>query len=217
MPVFRVSFGGPLYSDVWNCNLHLASSNNDGAIFDPTGTTQSKWMMDVVGDIQKWWAASGCASSAKLAYVKANQIDPITGQYTSKTRTNLYEFPTPIAGPASGNGMPQLSLCISLLTDIKRGPAARGRFYPPSLGAYGVDTNGQVNSSTRDSQAAAGAQLIRDLSNWPGIDINGSLEVVVLGKGGATQKVTSVAVGSVMDTQRRRRSKLRETYSTVKV
>ena len=214
MAIWRLSFGGELYTDIWQCNLHMEGVAGWTDIFNSSDPNSSAGMDAVGADISKWFRAANITGSAKLNWVKMNEINPLTGAYISQTNTNEKIFPNGIGGSAATGGMPQLSLCISLLTGARRGPAARGRFYPPPLGTATISDTGVVSSAVRVAQATAAATLINDLNNWAGIDAPGSLEVVVLGKDGATRKVTQVAVGSVMDTQRRRRNKLREVYET---
>lgn len=206
MAVWRLSFGGPLYQDVWQCNLHMVGSA------PPVGAVMDAMLDAVTADVTKWYLAAGFTSNSLLSWVKLNEINPLTGAYVSQTDTHERVFAGQ-RGTGGAGAVPQLSLCVSLLTGQRRGAAARGRFYPPPLGGFGILTDGQVGSATREAVATGAQKLIRDLNNWQGIDLPGALDVCVLGKGGVTRTVTSVAVGSVIDTQRRRRNKLKEVYT----
>ena len=205
MAVFRLDFGGPLYADIWQCTLHMEGAGM------PTADAA---LDDLVKDLSTWMVDSKSASSASLAWVKFNEIDPVSRRYKSATETYERILTTPVRGAVEGNGMPQQTLCVSLLTGAKRGLASRGRFYPPatvlSLGADGTVSNNGVNSV-----ATAARTLINSLNNWPGTDTPFNGQVVVLGGNGVTRNVTAVSVGNVMDTQRRRRNKLRESYTTL--
>ena len=205
MAVFRLDFGGPLYADIWQCTLHMEGTGM------PTADAA---LDDLVKDLSTWMVASSSASSAALAWVKFNEIDPISRRYKSATDTYERILTTPVKGTVEGNGMPQQTLCISLLTGAKRGLAARGRFYPPAtIASLGAD--GTVNQNSVVAIATAARTLITNLNNWPGTDTPIGGSVVVLGGNGVTRPVTAVSVGNVMDTQRRRRSKLRESYTTL--
>ena len=205
MAVYRLDFGGPLYADIWQCTLH-----REGAGM-PTADAA---LDDLVTDLSTWMAASRSASSAALGWVKFNEIDPVSRRYKSATETYERILTTPVKGAVEGNGMPQQTLCISLLTGAKRGLASRGRFYPPAtIASLGAD--GTVNQNTVDAVAQAARTLINSLNNWPGTDTPFNGQVVVLGGNGTTRNVTAVSVGNVMDTQRRRRNKLRESYTTL--
>ena len=205
MAVYRLDFGGPLYADIWQCTLHMEGAGM------PTADAA---LDDLVKDLSTWMAASNSASSASLAWVKFNEIDPLTRRYKSSTETHERILTTPVKGRVEGFGMPQQTLCISLLTGAKRGLASRGRFYPPAtIASLGAD--GTVNPNAVQATAAAARTLITNLNNWPGTDTPMGGSVVVLGGNGVTRPVTAVSVGNVMDTQRRRRSKLRESYTTL--
>ena len=205
MAVFRLDFGGPLYADIWQCTLHMEG------VGMPTADAA---LDDLVKDLSTWMAASQSASSAALGWVKFNEIDPLTRRYKSATETYERILTTPVRGGVEGNGMPQQTLCISLLTGAKRGLASRGRFYPPATVAS-LGSDGTVNPNSVLAIATAARTLITNLNNWPGTDTPLGGQVVVLGGNGTTRPVTAVSVGNVMDTQRRRRSKLRESYTTL--
>ena len=203
--VYRLDFGGPLYADIWQCTLHMQGVGMPRA---------DAALDDLVQDLSTWMAASQSASSASLAWVKFNEIDPLTRRYVSATDTYERILTTPVKGSVEGNGLPQQTLCISLLTGAKRGLASRGRFYPPAtIASLGAD--GTVNPNAVESIATAARTLITNLNNWPGTDTPLGGQVVVLGGNGTTRPVTAVSVGNVMDTQRRRRSKLKERYTTL--
>ena len=205
MAVFRLDFGGPLYADIWQCTLHMEGTGM------PTADAA---LDDLVKDLSTWMAASSSASSAALGWVKFNEIDPVSRRYKSATETHERILTTPVRGTVEGNGMPQQTLCISLLTGAKRGLASRGRFYPPAT-VLSLGADGTVGDSAVTRVAQAARTLITNLNQWPGTDTPLGGQVVVLGGNGTTRPVTAVSVGNVMDTQRRRRSKLRERYTTI--
>ena len=205
MAVFRLDFGGPLYADIWQCTLHMEGAGM------PTADAA---LDDLVKDLSTWMVASQSASSAALAWVKFNEIDPVSRRYKSATETYERILTTPVRGSVEGNGMPQQTLCVSLLTGAKRGLASRGRFYPPAT-VLSLGSDGTVSKTGVNLVATAARTLITNLNNWPGTDTPLGGQVVVLGGNGTTRNVTAVSVGNVMDTQRRRRNKLRESYTTI--
>ena len=211
MSLWRLTWGGAIYGDTWQNTVHL----NMGA--DATPGTSVQIMSDFAADVKKWFAAMTFISAANLSWLKFNQIDPATGRYTSQTDTNELTWTPVYGGATSVQVPPQVSLCVSLHTAVKRGPAARGRIFtvPPNIQ---LDSNGHLAAAARTTYGNACATLIRDLNNAPGIDgTTSNPQVVVLGKGGQTRPVTAVSIGSVVDTQRRRRSALKEVYTTVNI
>lgn len=216
MAVWRLDFGGDLFSDIWECRLHI--EGNLASATDRIPGTSTPFD-DVVDDVKKWWGAVGFTAASSLRWVKFNRIDPKTKHYVDKGATQERQF-APIINTNYGVAMPQLSLCVSLTTDKARGRGHRGRFYPPPvLIDEAQDSNGGLRDTFCLSYARTNAQFIKDLNNWPGLDndaTNGG-QVVILDIDGNTTPVSGVSIGNVMDTQRRRRSALKEKYTSVSV
>jgi hypothetical protein len=103
----------------------------------------------------------------------------------------------------------QLTICISLTTSARRGPASQGRFFMP-LPAVGANAAGHINAASLTALVGTTTTMIENINALLG---NGSgWAVSVLSDLGAARHVTGVRVGSVMDTQRRRRNKIPEEY-----
>ena len=153
--------------------------------------------------------------NAKLGWVKFNEVDPLTKKYVSKTDTTEQIISPAVAGAASGSAPAQQTLCISWVTEAKRGIAAKGRIFPPCT-IVGVDGNGNVQAADALSLANAAKTFVNNLNNAPGVDLPGAaLTIVVLGYDGSNRPVTGVRVGNKLDTQRRRRNASPEAYSQV--
>lgn len=109
---------------------------------------------------------------------------------------------------------PQVSVVASLTTGTRRGNATHGRMYLP-LTAINISANDfTINVSSRQTVANAVKGLLNDSLN---AIANVSLDPVVMSnKGeGTTRTITTVAVGSIPDTQRRRRNRFTEQYTIV--
>lgn len=209
MAVFNFTWGGQLYGDIWQCTMHMEGNPS------LSGQNYDDMLNDIKGDTVKWFGAINPCPGVKLSFVKFNEIDPVTRRYVSQTDSHELTFP-PVSGSGSTNFTASASLCVSLLTGAKRGLAARGRIYPPvTPSAVAVGSDGMVIAGNRDALAAATKTFINDLNEWPGATLPGSPKVVVLGRDGSHREVTQVSVGSVPDTQRRRRNALVETYTVV--
>jgi hypothetical protein len=169
---------------------------------------------EVKSEVQTWHAAANTRVSAhcKLSYVKANYVK-MDGHYYD-INTHEYVYPTPVAGSVAGAPPPnQICMAVSLTTGRDRGYAHRGRFYLP-LPVHSLGTDGLVLSADAQNVANQAKIFLEALSDTPGIDGLQSPNVVVMSSAntGATYKITGVEVGRVLDTQRRRRAELKESY-----
>lgn len=118
---------------------------------------------------------------------------------------------TPVVGTGTGRTPNQVARCLSLQTGVP-GARARGRSYFPATGAVMV-------TGTRKSDPPSGylTGIVAMLNRFKKIDAAGSeiLELVVHSRvGNIVTPVTGVRLGDVLDTQRRRRDALVETYTT---
>lgn len=128
-------------------------------------------------------------------------------------------FTTAVAGTGTSTKTPQDSLVLSLRTATP-GPKGRGRLYWPAVGAT-LSASFQLATPTP-------AQVATDAKTWLnaiGLAMNGywasvsSVRTAVLAVRSVTdhvcRDVNSLQVGSVLDTQRRRRDSLPETYASI--
>lgn len=125
---------------------------------------------------------------------------------------------TPDPGPGAGGNhwAPQCTMCVTTTTAVPRGLAAMGRFYLPSM-TGAISAAGRAPSGLNTSIASA-TQTWFNAINTATL---GAISVFSKGNaatpGGAVHSVTGVRVGDVIDTQRRRRRQLVESYATATV
>jgi hypothetical protein len=160
-------------------------------------------------------ASVGISTSAFYFGVKAAIIGP-DGRYPAagNSISSLMSTPQPGAGP--GFGYPQLTTVVTLNTALLRGKGSVGRmFLPPT--SLPIQADGRLATSVAQLVATASASLITDLNGL----LDGDVSVFGGGEGGtgpgSQRDVTSVRVGRVVDTQRRRRNQLSEDYTTATV
>lgn len=202
-----LQWGGKLPGgEQWSCGLRFAgpsaTAETDAAAMLPGAAAA------VVAYHQRTGTYVG--APAKLSYVKCNGVDT-DGHYISLgTNQALY---ADLAGGVTGS-VPvhplQVALCVSLLTGYSRGPAHRGRFYLP-LPATPVDANGTISSTDAGLVDTSSETFLTALNS-----VNAAWDVAVFSrKAGAPahRVVTGMAVGRVLDTQRRRRRSLVEAYT----
>ena len=126
---------------------------------------------------------------------------------------------TPVLGASGASKTPQDAIVFSLRTNTP-GARGRGRMYFPAVGAA-LNTSWQLTNPVPATLAAE----VRTWLNAIGNEMNqyfigiGDARRVVLSVRSVTdhvcRDVVQLQVGSVLDTQRRRRDALPETYSTV--
>lgn len=202
----------------WQFGLRLSDGGISGqATADAVASTVSSWWSN---------ANSSFFLSHQLTEVKASRID-VNGKLEGGTTAGLHFFTPKVPGSAAqsnGGDFPQLSLCATLLTAVPRGLGSKGRIFPPpqATGAPGAD--GLLIAATALQSAQNVASLITSLN---AISLVGNVQVMSRGKGvwhndakgkkiwaypgtGYSNNVTSVGVGRVVDTQRRRRRSLVE-------
>lgn len=203
----RMSFEGTLASgqEAWStsCNFNLLGSGG------PDEGDLNAWCQEVADDL-------GTLVTSQLSNLLSLQgkITAIKAYYYTAIGS-----PATIVGAASANftggatpSMPlQTAMVFSLKTPLA-GRRNRGRMYWPAQGA-GVMSGGRFSSSDHTGAPPDLVLLLAGVcGRWPGI---GTIEPAVVSAAGNTvTPVTSISVGDVPDTQRRRRDNLVEQYAT---
>ena len=226
-----VQWGGKLPgNESWSCSLRVGDVPDPItgiALIPPLGEV-ADWMNGSLKDAVLAYhtrVSTGINPHALLTFVKANRIET-TGHYLD-SGTNQYLFADiPGTGNGSFNLPNQNTLCISLTTGYSRGPAHRGRFYLP-IPAFTTDpVTGGIDPSYATAVRNSTKTFIEAVADWPGIDVPGSPTPIVMSRGrgatatlparaGSVRMITGCAVGTVIDTQRRRRKALKENYQSV--
>lgn len=156
------------------------------------------------------YSQSYISQSVLLTSIKFNEIDE-AGHYADPNTTHQLtedDF-SPIRGTGTTYVEPQRALAVSFLTDARRGPAHRGRIFLPGFSGN-VDNTLSISSTQATAIADNLTIALGGLDNVPAL-----VPAIVskIGQGVARQ-ITSVAVGSRVDTIRRRRNRLTEVYAT---
>lgn len=211
-PFIRLSWGGTLLTDeIWANNMHIIEGF-DGQTLLPQlmgDSTRTNAIRQRIVDLHS--STAGSNAEVALGWVKFALIGT-DGKYIGEPVT--YYFADVAGGyidePRIGGFT---SAAISFRSAVVRGPAANGRVYPPA-NAYFSDLF-TFSTARQGVLLTAWADFIRDVN-----DIATTSELpVVLGNvsasgNGAQAGISQVRVGNVMDVQRRRKNKIRETYVT---
>jgi hypothetical protein len=221
---YLLSFGGPLgHDETWSCSLRMTSPVVE-VMPDPIITAGASSSIDEVARKVETYMTTQMAQywhkSAKLGFVKYNAIGE-NGRYIGDTTVEkLYE--PAMASTSQSNGPFQMAIVVSLETGVQRGLAVAGRWFLPFPG-FSVSDDGYLLPASQNWVADASALFVNSLNDWDGIDVPGAPRVCVISRGrptgpktwgpGIARRATNVAVGNVLDTQRRRRKALKETYT----
>lgn len=188
---------------------------------DPTLQPTQATADGIGGEVDAWWSGTAPYAVAgpfcrltRLVQTKVSWVDT-TGLLVPNSLVRIHLPAAPIAGKeapaADHHAWPQNSEAATLLTALPRGRGSKGRvFLPPACST--MDSTGRMSSGTIDGLSTQFALLLSRINLLPAVNA-----VAVMSKVGAgsSQFVTQVSVGSVMDTQRRRRRSLAETPAAV--
>lgn len=147
------------------------------------------------------WATVGVS----LDSVRVYRLPDLTGT----AATEVADATIGIDGAKVSPLPPQCAIVASLLTG-KPGKSFRGRVYLPYNAEALVDSDGRVSTAGQTEIAGAWAAFLGGINSAPDFRF---CKVFSRTKGVATT-ITTVSVGNVYDTQRRRRNGLTEAYVT---
>lgn len=214
-----VTWGGTLGSagqEIWQCGIRLApGAAGDSASF-PT-TTQANTLLMALST--QWTStANQTMRWVKWSWLKFSRQD-VHGLLKGDPLIATTTPPSGIAGPQSTISHPfQIAQCVTLWSGQTFGKGNYGRFYLPGP-AYNIGDDGAVSGTVENACNWVGAWLKtieNSAASWP--DGSSPMYISIMHKAAAqssarTRRVAQVRVGNVMDTQRRRRNHLNETYS----
>jgi hypothetical protein len=199
MALYRHTASGTQQAGEWSFTLHTEGSLSvaDANAAWVTALTAGWVGTNLVEDVFENSTIMDTASTAG--------IDPATDKQTTRVTATVSH-----AGSITGNQLPfQVAVVISLLTNAAT-RHGRGRLYLPAPDVS-MSTNGAL-SSTCLTNLAAGMTALFDSLNTSVLT-----PVVRNRKAHSSLDITSARVGSVYDTQRRRRNKIAETYTAITV
>lgn len=197
MALYRMVASGTTPGEQWSFTLHaegnLSTADAATAFGDALTACWAAGMDDLT------------TPEVDLTLASVAALDPATdGQLTRA------EVVLALTGVVDGEMLPfQCATVISLLT-ASATRHGRGRFYLPPLSATFL-LNGKLNSTAMTTLDTAWTAFFDSLNT------DGVSPVVRNRTGHISTPVTGARVGDVIDTQRRRRNKLVETYTAIAV
>ncbi len=213
-PYLYLTWGGRIGSagsgvDVWQTGLKIGFASGATVPTQPGPSILQDLYDDTIvgfhGD-----AAMGISQGAVLMWAKAVLVDT-AGHYLTEA-TNYDGTGTP-GGVTTDRGGPQDSLAVSLWSGGTLGHANYGRMYLPWNGFAIQSGDGRITNTQATNASIRAGDFVDDVNVWADGLATG-MEVLILSKlgAGARKAPTFVRVGNVIDTQRRRRNRIKETY-----
>jgi hypothetical protein len=203
-----------LGAEEWSTGFRMGSEDSgsgnfgigDGFVNALLPLWQTFWSTTAHG-VNASWLTTGIKAALILPDGKTDLANVVTVPYA-----------TPIAGGGATSPIPpQVSLVAQLAAASPIGLGSKGRMYLPGIG-HTVQTSGKLTAA-QTLAIANGLRTFLDAAesatNSPGYVINASK-----GRPGVpftapvNRRVTTIRVGDVYDTQRRRRNGLQESYSS---
>lgn len=223
-----LAFGGSFFgSEQWQCTARFLSPVSrldaefwaDAETFLPHAKTVTRaWF---VGNTAGW------SNAAKLEWIKFNPIGT-NGRYLQSGPTIRDDWAPAETSPtaswaAHGYCPPDCALAVSWHTELRGPRGAHGRVYlPPQLPT--INTSGKIDATALTAIATHAQTWANNINNSPGFDAGTGPRLAVVspksaryGTAPMNTEVTSVRVGSVMDTQRRRGKGLTEDYTALDI
>lgn len=215
-PHTLVAFGGRLLAagaggtdEIWENTMRFVQADNlDHTINDPIA-----YLNGIMNPLATWFHSNSSlmSTTATLAYVKVNNIGA-DGKYQDPGNVNRHDYLPEIVGNTNPVYPDIISCCWSWRTAKTRGPGSKGRIYPPNF-TIGNAPSMSLTEDQRNQHLGAATALVHLLEIGDGDTAAGQL--VIASKVNATNTpVTTIAIGSVLDVQRRRKNAEVEVYTT---
>lgn len=209
-PHVLLAFGGTLGNnsqEIWTCTLKLMGQ------FEPNDTMtlieQAEFAAAAVTPLSAWFnsADASISEDARLAWVKCNSVGS-DGRYIWNQTTQVDVNPV-VRGKKQVQVSWRQSYAITLRTLSSRGPASRGRFYPPMVTPVPASGSPYVSAPTATAMANAAVTLLEDLSTISVGESNRKWQVCNASSiNGMIGPIRRVEVDRIADTQRRRTNRI---------
>lgn len=213
----QVTYGGSLFdTETWSIRIKAWSTTpvSDAGLVAGIAGTAADFFTDASSQIA---VADLCVNAqATLDFVKVAALD-VDGHYALESDADVHSVAPGSGAAGGGSTVPaQLTEVVTFLTAAHRGHASKGRVFIPGANLSDLSSDGLTT--------IAGTEDLRDaflgwLNNGNGIlssAFSSNMRWGVLSNVGAgrAHQITDITVGRVIDTQRRRRRSLDESYVT---
>jgi hypothetical protein len=208
------SVGTNVGKEIWQCGVRFAAL---GGVGTPIGGFGAFDLGDVANAIATYHAdpTLHLANDTRLSWVKAALLR-VDGEYATEPR--LHTFPSGVQGGGGSNSLQafQVSLAVTLWSGETLGKANYGRFYLPAMNITRTYGSGTLTSFYTDQIATATRTMLQAVDGeLSTLNYDWRLAIMSSLGNGTHKPVAQIKVGDVLDTQRRRRNALDETYAVL--
>lgn len=190
MTLYHHRLIGTFPGEVWSFGVF---SNGNASL----AAAQTAWTAGIAALFSSAYAAT-LSTDVEAIEATTTEIDPTTGKQLQGVTD-----PRNDAGTSAAESLPfQVAPVVSFRTALKS-RSGRGRIYSPSMAVTQI-ANGRMIPAAQTALADGAQDMLQAL-------VAGGLAPVIYHRTtGTTTNITSIDVGDVFDTQRRRRNKLIE-------
>jgi hypothetical protein len=171
--------------------------------------------------VATWADRSATSNGCRVRALKLSPIGAPNGKlvpavpYATGTPCLLTWTGSYPVGGNSGDLLPLQNAAVASHRTPQVGRTGRGRSFLPGLTKTAVDADSRINSTVQAGLLAAQVALLEGLAYTPLVGSSPQVRPIVTGKPWTRYGVINqVRVGNIMDTQRRRRRSLPETFSS---
>ena len=213
--VQRVTLSGTMFggAEEWSTGFFLGNEGADVA-------DASQLAADAIRNAWiTFFTNSGSAISNAYSFTQC-KIAAIGADGHTELDQVYYSYPTTatVGGGGAFVNPAQCALAVTLLSGTPRGKGSKGRMYLPGINMSPTGTTGKLNSTAINTLATNVKTFFDTIDG--SFDVPQQLILAARGTGpipglnARNDYVETIRVGDVMDTQRRRRNQLVETYTS---
>ena len=217
MLIVRVLGKSP-YGEVWSVNPRFGFHN--GGVFSqttPGALALEQWAGAIAalnnGQVLPAGLRGLLSSSLSIEGIRC-EVQTLAGQMTQAAEFSLA---TPAVGSGTLSRPLSTAVCFTLNRGASFGRSGRGRLFFPACAGPTLNPAARVPESVRNTLSAelvTWLKAVRDAFPDPAGPPSDFLRPLVWSRTkGTTRWVQNIAMGDVLDSQRRRRDALRESYS----
>jgi hypothetical protein len=204
----------PPGGEQWSTGFNISSVG--GGSFDPVNLLAFLTAIDPL--VATFHGSTTTAASTTCYYDQLTAAYIGTdGKYVlgSLQPTTVFNRATPIAGVGTGNG-PWSQACVLTLRSLRlRGPASHGRMYWPAPAMVVTPNTGLITSATVTGVVGNARTMLNAINVQAAAKFGTGSNVALVSQvgGGVESTVTSVGVGSRLDSMESRERNLLEAHS----